>query len=417
MKLSWKNVLRNVIALAFFVCVCIGGTSVCKADIVYGTFDLNTDYIEVTVSESPAFYKFTLPQDGLVDFTVQSYVRDVYFEVLNKDMTSAILSKDIYYASETSPITNGYSLALSAGTYCMKIYPADTNNTENFGKVRVKAAYTSYNATEVESVSMKKSVSLSVNETYSLNPTVKPADATMKTLEFTSSDATIASVDSDGTVRAYKAGVVTITAATTDGTNISAKTKVIVLPSQVVGLRTEKVAPTSLKLTWTAISGAAGYRVFTYDSAKKTYVKYKDVKTNSITIKKLKAEKKYKIYVQAYVKDGSNYKLGKKSEIFSTYTAPKKLVATKIKSIKVTSSDALGKSVSIKWDKVSGASGYIVYQKSSSGDWYQVEKRESTSTQIYLLKGDTYSFKVVPYRTKNGLTTDGKASNVVKKKI
>jgi hypothetical protein len=65
---------------------------------------------------------------------------------------------------------------------------------------------------------------------------------------------------------------------------------------------------------------------------------------------------------------------------------------------------------------VSGATGYRVYKKSSVGDWMLVKSTESTSAQIYLQKGYTYSIKVVPYRTKNGLTTEGKESKAVKKK-
>lgn len=60
--------------------------------------------------------------------------------------------------------------------------------------------------------------------------TVSPANATTKTLLWTSSNEKVATV-SDGVVTAVGQGVAIITAATTDGTNLSAQCKVTVTPS------------------------------------------------------------------------------------------------------------------------------------------------------------------------------------------
>lgn len=58
---------------------------------------------------------------------------------------------------------------------------------------------------------------------------IEPADATNKTLAWTSSDPSVASVDQNGTVTARKPGTVTITVRATDGSNASASAVIKVM--------------------------------------------------------------------------------------------------------------------------------------------------------------------------------------------
>ena len=58
--------------------------------------------------------------------------------------------------------------------------------------------------------------------------TVEPLDVTMKDVEWSTSDATIATVDQNGNVAGLKKGVALITATTKDGTNLTAQGVVIV---------------------------------------------------------------------------------------------------------------------------------------------------------------------------------------------
>lgn len=68
---------------------------------------------------------------------------------------------------------------------------------------------------------------LAVNETLILGATVKPANADNKDVRWSSSDATVASVDQDGKVKALKVGTCTITVTTDDG-NFTATCKITV---------------------------------------------------------------------------------------------------------------------------------------------------------------------------------------------
>lgn len=64
----------------------------------------------------------------------------------------------------------------------------------------------------------KTTATLAVGATETLSATVAPTDSTDKSVQFTSSDATVATVTPvQGKVTAIKAGTVTITATTVNG--------------------------------------------------------------------------------------------------------------------------------------------------------------------------------------------------------
>lgn len=62
---------------------------------------------------------------------------------------------------------------------------------------------------------------MNVGDTQKISVTIVPSDATNKTLAWTSSDPSVASVDQNGMVTARKPGTVTITVRATDGGNAS----------------------------------------------------------------------------------------------------------------------------------------------------------------------------------------------------
>ena len=135
------------------------------------------------------------------------------------------------------------NLAVSANTGGQRVVGADPAPIYFWDAVQ-GSAYKDYvefyqladggDVTRVTSVGLNKnSMSKNVGESEKLTATVLPNDATNKTLAWTSSNSSIASVDQDGTVHALGAGTATITASATDGSGKYATCSVTVTGTTV----------------------------------------------------------------------------------------------------------------------------------------------------------------------------------------
>lgn len=120
--------------------------------------------------------------------------------------------------------------------------PTETPTTNNSGSSTVAVTGVTLN---------KSSLSMTVGKTETLTATVTPTNATNKTVNWTSSDATVASV-SNGTITAKKAGSVTIVATTADGGKVAYCT---------VSVTDASVAVTSVTLNKTTASLNVGETV------------------------------------------------------------------------------------------------------------------------------------------------------------
>ncbi|MBQ7117009.1 MAG: fibronectin type III domain-containing protein [Clostridia bacterium] len=146
------------------------------------------------------------------------------------------------------------------------------------------------------------------------------------------------------------------------------------------------LTPTSVKLTWTAAPGAAGYTV-NYNGTKV------NVKTNSATLT-LKAGTAYKVTVTPY--NGST--VGKATSAVSFTTPCAKVTGLKASAVAETS-------LTFTWAKATGAASYqLQYAKAGSG-WSSAVSVSGTSYQIKDLSANTsYSVRVRAVN-KNGSTT------------
>ena len=170
----------------------------------------------------------------------------------------------------------------------------------------------------------------------------------------------------------------------------------------------------SIKLTWgKAETGVDGYAIYRSTSKNGTYKRIKTIKsrtTVSYTNKKLTTGKKYYYKIKAYTKNnGKTYW----SSASSAVSAKPTVSVPTIKSIKFASAT----SVTIKWSKVSGASGYIIYRATSkNGTYKKIATVKSGKTLSYTAKklknGKKYYFKVKAYRTVKGKRYAGSASAV-----
>ena len=157
----------------------------------------------------------------------------------------------------------------------------------------------------------------------------------------------------------------------------------------------------SLKVTWSGVSGAEGYRVYrkTLDESWK-YVADVDSDVRSYTDGyKIPSGQKFTYTVRAFrVVDGTR--------VYSSYDKTG-VSGTAIPSTpSFTLESAQKGKVKISWKKIDGATGYVVYHKTASGEWSRIKDITSGSTVSYTASdpsGQTYYYTVRAYRkTDNG---------------
>lgn len=169
--------------------------------------------------------------------------------------------------------------------------------------------------------------------------------------------------------------------------------KTATIPAAVKNLKATQTT-TSVTLTWSKVSGATGYRVYRYDSAKK---KWKTVKSSTkdrkITIKKLKKGTKYTFSVKPYIETESG------TAWRETGTRIKTATKASTPTLKVTSPSK--GAVSASWTNVSGESGYQVYYSTKKSSGYKkmgsYKTNKVKATKSGLTRGRTYYFKVRAY--------------------
>lgn len=168
---------------------------------------------------------------------------------------------------------------------------------------------------------------------------------------------------------------------------------------------------TSLRLKWTKSSGITGYKIYVYDTSKKIYVRKKTItnpNTVLYTIKGLKPGITYSFKIATFVRiNGVDY---------ISYLSDGTLLAMTVPAnSKIVQVCGENHSATIRWKKIEGASGYIVYRYNKKTKKYaRIAKVKGNTVFTYtnkkLKKSKTYSYKVKAYKTLNGKTLKGKTS-------
>lgn len=173
-----------------------------------------------------------------------------------------------------------------------------------------------------------------------------------------------------------------------------------ILPAKVQNVKVKSQTDKTITLKWDKSGGGVtGYRVYAYNSKTKKYDKrLVDITKNTYTIKNLKPGTTYKFQVTAYKLIGKKTYEGLYSKAFTTTTKTKKPKISKLTAGK-------GK-VTVKFGKVSGASGYqIQYSTNKSfkknNKTVSVSKKASSKTISKLTSKKTYYVRIRAYRTVN----------------
>ena len=157
------------------------------------------------------------------------------------------------------------------------------------------------------------------------------------------------------------------------------------------------VASGSGKVTvkWSKVTGASSYTVYrkTYSNGKWSgWSKIGTTKNTYYNDAKVSSGKYYKYTVRATSGDYSSY--------YNTSGLQIKYLACP----KISSASSRRDGILINWNKITGASGYYVYRKTSSGDWKKIATVKGNTKIKYLdetpRKGVTYQYRVKAYSGK-----------------
>lgn len=165
-------------------------------------------------------------------------------------------------------------------------------------------------------------------------------------------------------------------------------------PGKVTGLKA-KSGVTAISLSWKKVSGADGYNVCYYDTAKKKYVSVTHVTKTEATVKKLTSATAYRFAVRAYKKSGSKKLYGPFSAQTVTATKPQKVTGLKAARTYNT--------VTLRWDGQKGVTGYIVYRYDPAKKKYTTvcKTKENTAVIKNLKSGASYYYAVKAYFKSN----------------
>jgi fibronectin type 3 domain-containing protein len=150
----------------------------------------------------------------------------------------------------------------------------------------------------------------------------------------------------------------------------------------------------SIKLTWDAVLGVAGYSIYRSTSPDSDFAYLKDVTTNSFTDTGLTTGTRYYYQIKYFHMSGTTKVFGDVSETVNAKPIPGKPTGLK--------ADSTGyncDSIKLTWKAVPGATGYLIYRSTSpdSGFTYIKGVQGTRYTNTGLAAGTRYYYKIKSY--------------------
>ena len=299
---------------------------------------------------------------------------------LNENLKAVIIPKSV---KEISLYTFGTSLN---SIYGYKGTVAETYAKENGFKF--------IEISEPTSVSLNKTaLTLDVGKSYTLTKTVSPSNA-VTSYTWSSSNTSVATVDSNGKVTAKKAGTATITVKTSNGKTATCKVTVNLPAPQITGLAN---TTGGIKISWNKVDGAYGYRLY-YKPVSGGWKRFKDTTATSFTDSGVVPNKTETYTIRCIDKNGNTVS-GFNSKGWSKKYTP---VAPTISKLENTSGG-----IKLTWNKIAGVYGYRLYYRPASGGWKRFKDTTATTYTDAAVKSgrtETYTIRCID---KNGNTVSG----------
>ncbi|MGM9537848.1 MAG: hypothetical protein ACI3VN_05905 [Candidatus Onthomonas sp.] len=161
-----------------------------------------------------------------------------------------------------------------------------------------------------------------------------------------------------------------------------------------------------VKISWTKVSGAAGYQVYRKKSGE-SWTKVTTISNGSTEVyldsSKLSTGATYFYTVRAVASDNTSLSSYNTTGVLAVY-----LPAPALESVLCSSSGT-----TVKWKAVSGATGYMIYRKTANSSWERLAITADASTLAYKDtavkdKNTAYYYTVKAYKT---VTVNGKETN------
>lgn len=227
----------------------------------------------------------------------------------------------------------------------------------------------------------------------------------LTSLKYESSDSSVATVTSEGTVQACGAGTAVITATAAENEYYKSTEKKITVK---VGKGTQAVnAPSSFTKTFGAAS-------FSIGASAKTPLKYRSSDTKTVTVSssgKVTLKNPGKAYITVTAAETKDYRQASRTV----------RISSSLKKPVITLQAQKGRKVKISWNKVPGADGYSIYLYDSSKKKYTKLITRSSRVKSVLHKGlkagKTNSYRIRAYRKVNGKVVYSSYSAVKKVRV
>ena len=268
------------------------------------------------------------------------------------------------------------------------------NNDFNFVQLQIVPTSVALN---------KTTLTLDIGKTSNLRATVYPSNAANKKCTWSSSNTSVATVDSNGKVTAKKAGTATITVKTSNGKTANCKVTVNLPTPQITSLAN---TTGGIKISWNKVDGVYGYRLY-YKPASGGWKRFKDTTATSFTDSGVSPNRTETYTIRCIDKNGNTIS-GFNSTGWSKKYTP---AAPTISKLDITTGG-----IKLSWNKIAGVYGYRLYYKPVSGGWKRFKDTTATSftdSGVSPNRTETYTIRCID---KNGNTISGFNSNGWSKK-
>ena len=259
-------------------------------------------------------------------------IEDLYYTGEAQDAEPAVVYKGTALEPGKDYTITGDYQATELGTYTIQIVGT------GLYKGSLEKSYQILPITVAEIKLSQSTLSMKKGESAALTVTITPENATDKSVDWTSSDTKIATVDSTGKVTAVSAGTASITCMAKDGSDKKATCKVTVTDPTPPKPSVVKVTKITLNKTTASVGKGKTMQLtatVTPTNATNKAVTWKSSNTKIATVSstgKVTAKSAGTVTITCTAKDGS----GKKATCKVTVTEPKPPVKPTVKVTKVT---------------------------------------------------------------------------------